>query len=134
MSRRIILTLSTAGCLCGVYALYAMFVSPLFSPEYLEGPQSQSAAANIAPPPPENRRQAERHLAAQPWAADAKYQLRTDEAFVYAEEWERVEPTGDVRFKPFAMIWKRAGQPLDKDPIVIVSESALLKFVSAPAW
>lgn len=130
MSRRTILTFSTAGCLIGVYALYAAIVGPLFSPDHVEMPAT-SAAAGIAPNPvpPKNRDMAERYLAGQRWAMDAKYQVRTDEAYIYAGEWDRVDPTGDVRFKPFAMIVQQRGAP-EKEPIVMFSDSALLKFAS----
>lgn len=129
MDRRTLLTVSTAACLCGAYEAYALFVSPLFSPHAeVAGDRKKSGDDRSPPKPPENRRQAEKHLADQPWAPDSKYQFRTEAGFFYFDEWEKIEQTGKVRFHPFAMIWRPQGHDPQKDPYTIISESALVEF------
>src|SRR4029077_7130495 len=59
----------------------------------------------------------------------SKYQFRSDSGFFYFEEWETLD-TGQVRFKPFAMIWRPKGHPPEKAHYPIVSDSALVEFAS----
>ena len=73
---------------------------------------------------------AQRYLASQPWAAEAKYSLRTDEAFVYFEEWEPLDEDEAVRFTPFAMIWLHKDNKPDEEPVTIISDSAYVKFAN----
>jgi len=138
LKRRTLLTMSTAACLCGAYEAYALFISPMFTPhvDMLGGPERRTREPG-SHKPPEFRRQAEAHLGHLPWAADAKFQFRNDTGFFYFREWEKVAPadndektdsTGKVRFTPFAMIWRPKGHPPDKEPYTIDSESALVQF------
>jgi hypothetical protein len=129
MTRRLLLTFSTALTLFGVYAVYAATVSPLFTPEALE--EAQVSIRAVPPPPPEsqNRQMASKWLAEHPWAADAKYQVRTAQAYVFAEDWQKVQPAGDVRFRPFALIYVSETKP-DREPLVVVADSALVKFTA----
>jgi hypothetical protein len=62
------------------------------------------------------------------WARDAKYQLRNDRAIVYTEEWERLEDSRRVRFKPFAMIWKPEQPDSGEEPMTIECDSAVVEF------
>jgi lipopolysaccharide export system protein LptA len=132
VNRRTLLTVSTAACLCGIYEVYALVVSPFFSPPAI-GERLPGERGKVPPKPPENRRQAEKYLSDHPWGgdsspADSKYQFRTEAGFFYFDEWEKIEQTGKVRFIPFAMIWReKRGDPAD-DPYTIVSESAVVEF------
>ncbi len=131
MNRRALLTTSTFAILCGTYEAYALFVSPWFSPRVEPVPEGGIKVTESVPAKPaENRRQAETYLSDQAWASDSKYQFRSDTGFFYFNEWEKVEPTGQVRFKPFAMIWRPKGHPPDKTPYTIISDSALVEFAS----
>ena len=139
MNRRALLTTSTFAILCGTYEAYALFVSPWFSPRVDVAADQEKHSPNPAPPkPPENRRQAELFLSDQEWTykttgalEGAKYQFRSDTGFYYFNEWNRVEPSDrQVRFQPFAMIWRPKGHPPDKAPYTIISESALVEFAS----
>ena len=116
-----------------MYEAYTLFASPWFSPRVdLTADQKEPDQGPAPPKPPENRRQAELYLSEskQAWA-DSKYQFRSDSGFFYFDEWNRVEPSDrQVRFKPFAMIWRPKGHPPDKAPYTIVSDSALVEFAS----
>lgn len=120
--------MSTSACLCGTYALYRMLVSPLVSP----GPdllnERNLSAAEFNSNSSENHPQAEQYLPDQPWAAVAKYEIRNDPTYVYFAEWERIEQSGRVRFKPFAMIWRPKDNDPKEPPITIVCESAVVEF------
>lgn len=130
MNRRLLLTFSTCLCLYGLYSVYAHFVSPLFAPAP-EEPAVVKESFQHESHPRVNREAAERYLRDTSWAADASYQVRTVEGtYVFAEEWAPVEATGEVRLKPFAMIWRREGDPVDKEPITIVADSARVQFAS----
>lgn len=128
MFQRTLFTISMAALFCGAYVVYALVVTPRLTPEIVDSPAMQRERTPASMRPPENIRIAQKHLGDQPWVEAAKYQMRTDEAFVYFEDWDRVEPGGEVRFKPFAVIWKREGDGPEGVPLTIVSDSALLKF------
>jgi len=128
VDRRTLLTFSTAACLCGMCEAYALFVGPMFSRSTIGRGTDTRDPRPVPPKPPENRRQAEKYLGESSWACDSKYQFRTDAGFFYFQEWEKIEESGDVRFEPFAMIWRPKGHDPQKDPYTIVSDSALVKF------
>lgn len=120
--------MSTSACLCGAYGLYRMLVSPLISP----GPDVLNArsvgAAEFHSHSAEKHEQALKYLSDQPWAADAKYEIRNDPTYVYFAEWERIEQSGRVRFKPFAMVWHPKSNDPNEPPITIVCDSAVVEF------
>ncbi|HTI52142.1 MAG TPA: hypothetical protein VL475_14365 [Planctomycetaceae bacterium] len=122
------LTLSTSASLCGMYALYGAIVSPLVSP----GPElltERTVSAGEGPRrPPEYRHQAEEHLPQCPWAADAKYQIRNEQTYVYFQEWEKTEQSRRVRFEPFAMVWRQKDHDPKNAPITIDCQSAIDEF------
>lgn len=120
------LTACTAAGLTGLCALYSATVSPHIQPGISTKVNIEATAA--PPPPPENVRMAKQYLPQQPWAETAKYQIRTPEAFIFANEWQPVENDQAVMFRPFAMIHFRENQPEDQTPITVVGESAYLKF------
>ncbi|MCA9118502.1 MAG: hypothetical protein KDA79_25750, partial [Planctomycetaceae bacterium] len=109
--------------------LYSVAISPFATPGD-QGGLALLHSTEAPPPPPENVRMAEKYLASQPWAAKAKYQIRTAEAFVYANEWEPVENDQAVRFRPFAMIYMPRDRPENEQPVTVVGESAYLKFAN----
>lgn len=144
-----ILTLSTAASLYGLYSLYALFVSPLISPPVLDLPVERAIHQSVrSPGPAENVRQAELWLSQADWVADAKYQVLMEKAYIYTNEWKPQEDDeglsldrnsgpepargsgkgSRIKFSPFALIWHRAGDGPDSKPLTIVSESAVLTF------
>ncbi len=126
MNRRSVLTLSTAAALGGLYALYSILFSPWLTPRDELFAQRRVRSGEIPLHDPESKRQAQEHLADQPWVLEADYQLRTGNSFVFARDWKKLEDVRRVRFTPFAMIWR----PDKKDgkPLTIVSDSAVVTF------
>jgi hypothetical protein len=92
-------------------------------------PGDEASSSNIARPV-ENVRMAETHLAKAPWAAMAKCHLRTEDTFLYANEWEHLPKTGEVVFKPFAAVVTtiREGK---QQVATLICDAALLKFQSS---
>ncbi|MCH7990522.1 MAG: hypothetical protein IID46_15380, partial [Planctomycetes bacterium] len=66
-----------------------------------------------------------------PWATKAKYQLRTDNSFVYAQTTEPNHAENAIRFSPFAVVWMQKGKRENEEPYVIISESAYIKFANS---
>jgi hypothetical protein len=132
VNRRLLLTASTAASLSGLYVLYALLVTPLFTPQITIA--SPGISTNTRLPggryQTANEREAARYLADQPWTANAKYQVRTEEAYFYAEEWEQIPDSKKVRFRPMALLWRSKGEPADAEPIAIMAESALVEFAT----
>ncbi len=125
---RLLLTLAVALSLSGLYCAYAIFTRPLLTLPTLSvvapvGPM------NAPPRPVENVRVAETHLPQQEWAANAKYHLKSHDAYIYANDWEMEGDSGRVRLKPFAMVWMSKNTKTgDTEPVTVVSESALVRF------
>lgn len=131
LSRRTPLTLLTTAILIGLYGIYGLVVGPLAVPPQIDADDEQLKRVQLeSGRPRENARMARVHLAAEPWAADARYQLRTDEAFVYFQDWFSADSGESVRFEPFAMIWMRRDAGGEESPITIVSDSAYVKFAA----
>ena len=101
------LTLSTTACLCGAYALYDLLVSPIVSPKTQLLDDRNVPVENQRLTSSENKRQAQEFLVDQVWAVDAKYQVRNDKSYIFAEEWEPIDDSRRVRLRPFAMIWRQ---------------------------
>ncbi len=128
--KRLGLTLTTAAVLVGFYSIYAMVLRPVVE-STAKGPNHPQPKEVWAPPRPrQGEEMANLYLASQPWAAKAKYILRTEEAYVYFEEWDPIDENEAVRFTPFAMIWMQKGRKPDEEPITIISDSAYVKFAN----
>lgn len=126
---RFVVTLATAVILTSAYWLYTATVCPWVIPPPLANP-GETGGRTIIDAPIESRRMAERYLPHQPWAASARYQLRTKEAYLYFQEWNREDDDHAVRFRPFAIIWLQEGKADDEPPITAVCESAYIRFQS----
>jgi len=119
----------TAVMLWVLYLLYGLLINPLVEADIAQ--QSLDQSDYLPPPPSQGVSMASQHLADQHWAADAKYQFRTNDAFVYAEEWEPIDSDRAIRFTPFAMIWLQRGRTESEPPITVSSRSARVQFASA---
>ncbi|MSR59150.1 MAG: hypothetical protein EXS05_16155 [Planctomycetaceae bacterium] len=128
MSRRTLLTLSTAACLLGMFALYELVVSPMVSPgtELLGEPALSTRA--ISSKSTDKQKQADDFLADQAWVSKRGFQLQNHGTYVFFRDWEKLEDSGRVRFTPFAMIWRSKDHDRDRAPIVIICDSALVEF------
>ena len=115
--------------LFGLYLLYALVISPRL---VLRVPEDSPERLSVSPAasPRLATEMAEKYLASQAaWAVNPGYHFRTANTFIYAEEWDPADDSDEsIRFKRFAMIWQKDGQPPDEAPITIVSQSALVKF------
>ena len=130
MVRRVILTLSTAASLCGLFSLYSAFVSPVLQPISRPrlsklSPQTQAAFESRNT---DNQRLAKLYLPKVPWTREAGYQGRQDDLLIYAQEVKVHEDKGVVSFSPFAMIMIQSDSAPEDEPITIVSDSAEIKF------
>lgn len=129
--RRLGMTLTTAAVLTVCFSVYAMVLRPVVDTPGIASPGPRTDSDIWAPRRPrQGQEMARKYLASQPWAEEAKYILRTEEAFVYFEEWDPLEDDEAVRFTPFAMIWMQKGRKENEDPITIISDSAYVRFAN----
>ena len=127
MFRRLLLTVSVTACLCGVYAVYALTVTPLLTPPQIEAPRPVLRTTGpVTSETPIYERLAAKWLGQHAWAQSARYKVGRGRAYLYSEDWEKVQPSGHIRFRPFAMVY--LGEQPDEEPMVVVSDSALLEF------
>jgi lipopolysaccharide export system protein LptA len=63
-----------------------------------------------------------------PWSAQARYALRSSNAYIFTEEWEKEENSNRVRFEPFAIVYRTPDAPADDPPLTIVCDTAVLEF------
>jgi hypothetical protein len=129
--RRLLAMMTTGLALTTAYVVYSGLVSPIVRlPERSPEPAVTSEPANTLRPV-ENVRVASTWLAEEPWTEEAKYQLRTDEMFVYANEWKPKGEEGQIEFRPFAAVWLSENKDGVPQAVTVTAESALLKFQSA---
>ncbi len=127
--RHVLLAVVTTLVLWMLYLVYGLVINPLVEADISQQLMDQSGY--LPPPPSEGVSMASQHLAGQHWTADAKYQFRTNDAFVYAEEWEPIDSDRAIQFTPFAMIWLQRGRMESEPPITVSSRSARVQFASA---
>lgn len=147
MARRLLMTMSFMVVLMGMYLGYRTVLGPMLTPRHANpilsiapgntdeaggstGRDNERVSA-------ENVRVAKKYLADHPWTHDSQYQIRTDQAYLYANTCEPVGDQGEVRFRPFAIAYvdeAREGTPGEtpRAPRVVtmICESALVKFAS----
>lgn len=131
MFQRLVLTISTAICLTGMYLVYSAVMRPIVViPDMVE--QQLEKDDTDVQQPVENTRVAGKYLPSWPTATASKYMLRADDAFVYTNEWKPVDDENNRRvlFKPFAMVWLSKNKEGLEQAISVVSDSAMLEFAS----
>jgi hypothetical protein len=135
LSRRFLLTLATTAWLVGLYFLYARYVSPLVEPSQLAGEPSASApaAAGIEreATTSEHLEVAKAFLPNQDWAKTADNRYRVGDMFLYAMVVEQLNDRAEIKFRPFAMVWKNPNAKPGDPPVRITAESAVLRFEAA---
>ena len=99
VSRRTLLTLSTAACLLGTFALYELAVSPMVSPGAGLLSEPEVSARGSPFKSSENEKEAEKYLADQTWVTGDKkpFQLRNNGTYVFFRDWQKLEDSGRVR-------------------------------------
>ena len=144
MSQRIYRTLVTMALLLSLRVAYGLVVSPLVNPPASRAginasPRSGQSgepgtdSEEITPPSmPQQRRDlldvAAECLPHAPWSAQARYALRSSNAYIFTEEWEKEENSNRVRFEPFAIVYRAPDAPAEDPPLTIVCDSAVLEF------
>ncbi|MDA1017486.1 MAG: hypothetical protein O3A00_23895, partial [Planctomycetota bacterium] len=133
-SHRFMLAMFASSAMCGLYLAYAHFVTPYVSRDLSE--QAKSPPLPPPPPPRDAKEFAKRYLPQQPFAQEARYQVKSPDGFIYSQQWEKAENEKAVRFTPFAMIWMPQGRERDpgktdtEQPILITCKSAVIEFES----
>ena len=123
---------------------YGVVVSPLVNPpasraginSVRPSPQSEDSSTDSDQAAPSSMPQQRRDLldvAAEslphaPWSAQARYALRSSNAYIFTEEWEKEENSNRVRFEPFAIVYRTPDAPPDDPPLTIVCDAAVLEF------
>jgi|GEM_PF-527978 len=131
LPNRTVLTLVTVVTLSLCYGLYRVVFTPLIKPPTISGNKFQYKVNESLASPRQSQELADRYLVPEiPWAKNAKYQLRTTDAFIYAEDWEPVDSDYAVRFTPFAMVFIQKGKKKTERPITIICDSAYIRFPS----
>ncbi len=128
--RRLAFLLLTGTALCGAYAGYAALVVPLVRVPVRTAEVPAESHVENAVRPAEHTRISAQWLHAHDWTASAKYLLRTDDMFIFANEWTPQGDQGQIRFRPFAAVWLSEDKSGSEQAVTLSSESALLKFQS----
>ena len=122
--------------------LYGLVVGPLVSPpnsrmgarpvRTASDPANADGSEDPGPSMPQQRRDlldvAAEYLPHAPWSAQARYALRSSNAYIFTEEWEKEANSNGVRFEPFAIVYRAPDAPADDPPLTIVCDSAVLEF------
>src|SRR5262245_1084164 len=124
--RRMGMTLMTAIALTGAYRVYSVVIAPSLRVA-VRAVQPASVASMSDPNRPEEYvRVAGQWLKDQPWTSKAGKLLRTDEMFLYANEWMPHGEQGHILFRPFAAVWLSKDKQGVEQAIRVCAESALL--------
>ncbi|QDU47847.1 hypothetical protein Pan110_01570 [Gimesia panareensis] len=127
IANRMLLTWVTTLSLTGVYLTYAhamrfviqdKIVRQEFPEEVFQSPEYAST----------NNEQAKTYLPEIPWAADARYQFKDENVYIYTERWQQEEEKRAARLKPFAMLMFDPKKGDAEKPFALMSEEALIRF------
>lgn len=127
IANRTLLTWVTMLSLTGSYLVYAQVLQQVingtvvrqeFPEEVFQSPEYASA----------NNEHAKTYLPEIPWAADARYQFKDENVFIYTERWQQEEEKRAARLKPFAMLMFDPKKKDSEKPFALMSEEALIRF------
>ncbi|MFI4850881.1 MAG: hypothetical protein ACIAZJ_17350 [Gimesia chilikensis] len=127
IANRTLLTWVTMLSLTGAYLVYAQVLRQVingtvvrqeFPEEVFQSPEYASA----------NNEHAKTYLPEIPWAADARYQFKDENVFIYTERWQQEEEKRAARLKPFAMLMFDPKKKDSEKPFALMSEKALIRF------
>lgn len=141
MPRRLLLTFSSAAWLTGVYLLYAHFISPIIEPSQLTAREPQAVVSQTEPDefqPGAHHSMATEFLPDQDWAKTAENQFKVGDMFLYANTVEQNSGgspdkqggQAEIRFKPFALVWKNPKGKPDDPPLRVTADAAVIRFES----
>ncbi|WP_417388435.1 hypothetical protein [Gimesia sp.] len=127
MANHLLLTWFTTAVLSGAYLMYAQAMRTVIKEQVVrqEFPEEVFTSPAYASG---NNEKAKTFLPEHEWAADARYQFKDENVFVYTEQWEQEEDDKAARLKPFAMLMFDRKKGETEAPIALVSEEALVRF------
>ncbi|HCO27443.1 MAG TPA: hypothetical protein DIT97_32240, partial [Gimesia maris] len=127
IANRLLLTWFTTAALSGAYLVYAQAMRTVIKEQVIrqEFPEEVFTSPAYASG---NNEKAKTFLPEHEWAADARYQFKDENVYVYTEQWEQEEDDKAARLKPFAMLMFDRKKGETEDPIALVSEEALVRF------
>ncbi|MCA9005642.1 MAG: hypothetical protein KDA70_10255 [Planctomycetaceae bacterium] len=127
MANHLLLTWFTTAVLSGAYLVYAQAMRTVIKDQVIrqEFPEEVFTSPAYASG---NNEKAKTFLPEHEWAADARYQFKDENVFVYTEQWEQEEKDKAARLKPFAMLMFDRKKGDAEAPIALVSEEALVRF------
>ncbi|MCH9654023.1 MAG: hypothetical protein K0U86_11150 [Planctomycetes bacterium] len=126
IANRLLLTWFTTVSLTGAYLVYAQTLQQVvkekvirreFPKETITSPAYSSG----------NSEYAKKYLPDLPWAADARYQFKDENVYVYTDTWKQEEEKKAARLKPFAMLMFDPKKGDSEAPFALVSEEALVR-------
>ena len=130
MFQRLLFTLATAIGLFGLFALYSAALKPVVVVAVRSESAGDTDAFTVPQRPVENVRIAEAHVPFRRWAAESKYMLRADQAWIYTNSVHRTKGSNKgITFEPFAMVWITNDKDGHEQAISMVSDgSAEIEF------
>ena len=114
--------------------MYAHFVSPIVEPRQLTA--QQPLPLNHFPQESVRRSGvhdaiAEEFLSDLAWVKNAANQFQIGDMFLYANTIEQHPGKSEMRFEPFAMVWKNPKAKPGEEPLRIIADAAVVQFESA---
>ena len=127
IANRLLLTWLTTVSLTGAYLVYAQTLQQVIKEKVIRREFPKEAITSTAYSSGNNE-YAKAFLPDQPWAADARYQFKDENVYVYTETWKQEEENKAARLKPFAMLMFDAKKGDSEEPFALRSEEALVRF------
>ncbi len=123
VSRRLMLTVSTAAGLSGLCAVYAAATRPLLSPPAAVNPVFKSAQSKL---PGMDR--VSSHIPDEEWIKHPGYQIRSGRTTLCFDHWTPTEEKHAIRMWPFAVLLESEDGRPDRAPVTIVGTAAVIRF------
>jgi len=127
IASRLLLTWFTTVSLTGAYLVYAQTLQHVIKEKVIRREFPEEVFTSRAYASGSNE-QAKTFLPESPWAANARYQFKDENVYIYTENWEQEEENRAARLKPFAMLMFDPKKGDSVAPFALMSEEALVRF------
>ncbi|QDT40122.1 OstA-like protein [Gimesia alba] len=127
ISNRLLLTWVTTLSLTGAYLAYAQTLRHVIKDKVIRREFPQEVFTSPAYSSGSNEK-AQTYLPEIPWAADARYQFKDENVYIYTESWKQEEEKKAARLKPFAMLMFDRKKGEAEAPFALMSQEALVRF------
>ncbi|QDV48154.1 hypothetical protein [Gimesia fumaroli] len=127
ISNRLLLTWVTTLSLTGAYLVYAQTLRLVIKEKIIRREFPKEVFTSPAYSSGSNEK-AKTFLPEIPWAADARYQFKDENVYIYTESWTQEEKKKAARLKPFAMLMFDRKKGESEAPFALMSEEALVRF------